>query len=87
MHKVRGYDPITYLLIDMNRKSVTAGIHNEEACFAVEDANLLSREHQTFMPGRYILRIKRLSGKKENNKNKFILEQMIASDVLITNAS
>lgn len=39
------------------------------------------------MPARYILRIKRLSGKKEDNKNKFILETMLASDVLITNAS
>jgi hypothetical protein len=39
------------------------------------------------MPGSYILRIKRLSGQKEDNKNKFILETMLASDVLITNAS
>ena len=39
------------------------------------------------MPGKYIMRIKRFSGKKEDNKNKMILEAMLASDVLITNAS
>lgn len=87
MHKVRGYDPITYLLLDAGRKTIVTGKHNEEACFAVQDANLLNTEHQTFMPGKYIMRIKRFSGKKEDNKNKMILEAMLASDVLITNAS
>lgn len=94
MHKVRGYDPITYLLLDAGRKTIVTGKHNEEACFAVQDASnyilivdLLNTEHQTFMPGKYIMRIKRFSGKKEDNKNKMILEAMLASDVLITNAS
>ena len=28
MHKVRGYDPVTYLLIDADRKNIVAGLHN-----------------------------------------------------------
>jgi len=29
MHKTRGYDPITYLLIDADRRNIVAGLHNE----------------------------------------------------------
>ena len=35
-HKIRGYDPMTCLILDLDRKKVAAGMHNEEACFGIE---------------------------------------------------
>jgi hypothetical protein len=40
LHKLRGHDPITSLTLSVDRKDVTAGMHNEEACFGVEEASI-----------------------------------------------
>ena len=67
--KTRAFDPMTYLILNEDKKNIAAGMTNEQACFGVEEAStfmsildLLSTEMQTFMPGSYMMRIKRKSG-------------------------
>jgi hypothetical protein len=34
-----GYDPLTYLLVDIGRKAVVSGERNDEGCFGVEETS------------------------------------------------
>ena len=34
-YKVRGYDPMTALILSVNERNITAGKSNDEACFGV----------------------------------------------------
>lgn len=39
LYKAKGFDPLTYLLLDLQRKNIVTGLHNEEGCFGLEESS------------------------------------------------
>jgi len=87
INRVDKYDPLTYLLIDEDRKTVVSGEKNEEGCFGVESTNFLNNMHQNFMAGNYIMRLKKKPEKIAGSLKRISETSLKSRDLLIAAAN